>query len=267
MDKRSKTDLSVLSAAGRILRKLQLYNLINGNRAYDANQLAFELGIDTSIVPDAVSILQRSTLIVPDGDRIRLTDIAVDASALRPEELMWRPKFQSLIEAAMICLDPKKGGEIFDKSVFIIMAYDDITNNLREPIREVCKKFGLTARFADERAYADQIWDNVICYELCSKYGIALFHQSEDKPCEGESSKFSVGYNLNVALELGVMLSWGRPCCLLKDKTLSQLQTDIVGWIYRECDFGKPKSVEFKIEGFFEEKGLNKNIDSEPLAI
>lgn len=254
----TNNDLLVLAAAGRILRKLQLYNLINGDRAYEAKQIASELGIHTSMVPNAIRILHRNNLVSLEEDKIRLTDIALDASALRPEEMMWRPRFQSLVEAAMICLDPAKGGQVFDKSVFIIMAYDDIANNLREPIREVCKKFGLTARFADERAYADQIWDNVICYELCSKYGIALFHQSAEKSF-WRKSQYSKSYNLNVALELGVMLSWGRPCCLLKDKSLSYLQTDLIGWIYRECDFKDPLSVKDKIKSFFDEKGLKED--------
>ena len=256
MDKRRKTDLSVLSAAGRILRKLQLYNIINGDRPYDGNTIAHELGIENSITADAINILQKSGLVSLDEKKIRLTEIAIDASAIRPEELMWRPRFQSLIEAAMICLDPEKGGVFFDKSVFIIMAYDEITNHLRESIRNACKKFGLTARFADERSYADQIWDNVICYALCSKYGIALFHQISDNHGKKKSSANSIRYNLNVALELGAMLAWGRSCCLLKDKSLPQLQTDIVGWIYRECDFKDPSSVADKIEGFFREKGL-----------
>ena len=249
-------NLSILSAAGRILRKLQLYNLINGDRAYDSNQIASELGINIQIVPGAVQILQRSSLVYLDENKVRLTDVAIDASAIRPEELMWRPRFQSMIEAAMICLDPDKGGEVFDKSVFIIMAYDEVTSPLREPIRNVCKKFGLTARFADERAYADQIWDNVICYALCSRYGIALFHHTSDNHGKKKSPANSIHYNLNVALELGAMLAWGRSCCLLKDKSLPQLQTDIVGWIYRECDFKDPSSVADKIEGFFREKGL-----------
>lgn len=250
----NRHDLSLLSAAGRILRKLQLYNIINGDRSYDGNDIAHELGIKNSITADAINILHKSNLVSFDENNIRLTDIAINATVLRPEELMWRPRFQSLIEAAMICLNPEKGGEIFDKSVFIIMAYDEVTNPLRQPIRDVCKKFELTARFADERPYSDQMWDNVMCYALCSKYGIALFHQSADKLSNGKSSLYSVSYNLNVALELGMMLSWGRPCCLLKDKSLPQLQTDIIGWIYRECDFKEPSSLEGKIESFFNEK-------------
>ncbi len=246
--------LTVLSATGRILRKLQLYNLINGDQSYEASQIAIELKIDVSIVPEAVNILQKSALIVQEGDKIRLTDIAIDSSAIRPEELMYRPRFHSIIHAVMTCLDPDKGGVIFDKSVFIIMAYDDRTNSLRNDIRTACKKFGLTARFADERAYADQIWDNVICYALSSKYGIALFHKNSDSTTERPIHS----YNLNVALEIGAMLAWGRPCCLLKDKSLFRLQTDLVGWIYKECDFEDLTSVIAKIEGFFEEKGLKR---------
>jgi hypothetical protein len=204
-----ESDTSALSAAARILRKLQFYYIINGDKAYEGNRITRELGIDDPTADAAIDILFKNNLVDFDGESIRLTEITIDASALRPEELMYRPRFHSIIEAAMICLDPGKGGTVFDKSVFIIMAYDEVTNELREPIRDACRKFGLTARFADDRAYADQIWDNVICYALCSKYGIALFHQSKDTYTRNKSSSYSVNYNLNVALELGAMLSWG----------------------------------------------------------
>jgi hypothetical protein len=248
--------LSVLSAAGRILRKLQLYYVINGDKAYEGNRVASELGINESIADDAIKVLRENKLVSYDGKSIRLTEIAIDASALRPEELIYRPRFHSIIEAAMTCLDPEKGGVLFEKSAFVMMGYDEVTDKLRQPIRDACKNFGLTARFADKRAYADQIWDNVVCYALCSKYGIALFHQPTNTRSKSKYSNYSVSYNLNVALEVGAMLSWGRSCCLLKDKSLPQLQTDLVGWIYRECDFKEPGSVISRIESFFYEKGL-----------
>jgi hypothetical protein len=47
-------ELTTLSAAGRILRMLQLYFLNNRDQAYEANRRADELGIDPLIEKDAV---------------------------------------------------------------------------------------------------------------------------------------------------------------------------------------------------------------------
>ena len=43
-------------------------------------------------------------------------------------------------------------------------------------------------------------------------------------------------FNPNVSLEVGYLLAMQKPTCLLKDKTLRTLPTDLVGKLYKEFD-------------------------------
>ena len=47
-------------------------------------------------------------------------------------------------------------------------------------------------------------------------------------------------FNPNVSLEIGYMMAMGKDVLLLKDSTLSSLQTDLVGKLYHEYDFQNP---------------------------
>ena len=43
-------------------------------------------------------------------------------------------------------------------------------------------------------------------------------------------------FNPNVSLELGYMIALGKPVCLLRDKYLPALHTDLVGRLYESFD-------------------------------
>jgi hypothetical protein len=43
-------------------------------------------------------------------------------------------------------------------------------------------------------------------------------------------------FNPNVSLEVGYMSTMDKPVCPLKDQTLTTLQADLVGKLYREFD-------------------------------
>ena len=47
-------------------------------------------------------------------------------------------------------------------------------------------------------------------------------------------------FNPNVSLEVGILLGLRKPVCLLKDKTLSVLHTDLIGKLYRTFDPHNP---------------------------
>lgn len=50
--------------------------------------------------------------------------------------------------------------------------------------------------------------------------------------------------NYNLAIEVGGMLTMGRRCLLLKDRSISRMPTDLVGMIYKSIDLDDPQSVE-----------------------
>ena len=64
-------------------------------------------------------------------------------------------------------------------------------------------------------------------------------------------------FNPNVSLEVGHMIGLRKPVCLLKDKTLKMLQTDLMGKLYRTFDpQDAHKSVMKPLEDWASDKGI-----------
>ena len=62
---------------------------------------------------------------------------------------------------------------------------------------------------------------------------------------------------LNVALEVGYMFALGRPVCLLKDRTLKALPTDLVGKLYREFDcYSADQTIPDQLTKWLRDKGI-----------
>lgn len=96
-------------------------------------------------------------------------------------------------------------------------------------IRDELGKYGLHALRADDRAYSDDLWDNVCVYMLGCEYGVAVFEEIDERH-----------FNPNVALELGFMFALGKRCLLLRDGRMRQpMHADIVGKLYKEYDIFK----------------------------
>ena len=43
-------------------------------------------------------------------------------------------------------------------------------------------------------------------------------------------------HNPNVALEVGYLMALGKHICMLKDKTIKTMPTDLIGKLYKEFD-------------------------------
>ena len=100
-------------------------------------------------------------------------------------------------------------------------AHKDIT----AAIRKALDPLGITALRADDKQYHDDLFPNVLTYAYGCGFGIAVFERIETEE-----------FNPNVALEVGYMFALKKPICLIKDKTLKTLQTDLVGKLYRIFD-------------------------------
>lgn len=99
-------------------------------------------------------------------------------------------------------------------------------------IRNAFSDHGITVLRADDKDYHEGLFQNVQTYMHGCGIGVALFERivKED-------------FNPNVSLEIGYMLAMGKPICLLKDRTLKALPTDLVGRLYKEFDVQAPKKT------------------------
>lgn len=113
------------------------------------------------------------------------------------------------------------------KVAFIMMKFGTTPAHaaILKAIRGVLKERGISGLRADERQYHDDLFPNIMTYMHGCAFGIAVFERLEAND-----------FNPNVSLEVGYMMASRKAVCLLKDRTLRTLHTDLVGKIYRTFD-------------------------------
>lgn len=120
------------------------------------------------------------------------------------------------------------------KCGFLMMKFEDtkIQKQIIEVLKTHLSKKGIILLRADEKWYADELFQNIKTYMQGCSFGIALFERIN-----------SNDFNPNVSLEIGYMMALGKPVLLLKDKTLASLQTDLVGKLYHSFDYQEPENT------------------------
>lgn len=113
------------------------------------------------------------------------------------------------------------------KIAFIIMKFgtDKFYNQILENIKTVMRKKNIAVLRADDKEYHTDLYYNILSYIYAADFGIAVFERISDEI-----------YNPNVAFEVGYMTALNKPICLLKEKTLKNLPTDIIGKLYKSFD-------------------------------
>jgi hypothetical protein len=131
------------------------------------------------------------------------------------------PEIQhSLREFRLDHPDPKK-------VAFVMMRFSNTPahEKIVRGIENALAPYGISAVRADDKEWHSDLYYNVLtCLYGCG-FGIAVFERIERDD-----------FNPNVALEVGYAMALGKSVCLLKDRTLSSLHTDLVGKLYKTFD-------------------------------
>jgi hypothetical protein len=131
---------------------------------------------------------------------------------------------------------------------FVMMKFGstDLHNKIVSGIRSCLNPYGIEGVRADDKSYHDDIFWNIMTYIYGATFGIAVFERIESNE-----------FNPNVSLEVGYMMGIGKSVCLLKDKTLSALHTDLVGKLYLPFDPHHPaQSIEKVLPKWLKDKNL-----------
>ena len=134
-------------------------------------------------------------------------------------------------------------------SAFIMMRFDDgeQEKGILKTVQQTLKSSGIKGMRADDKHYHDDVYWNIMTYIYGCGFGIAIYDRIKSNI-----------FNPNVALEVGYMLALDKPVCLLVDQTLNNLQTDIIGKIYKPFDTYNPsKSIPPVLHKWLEDKGAN----------
>ena len=121
----------------------------------------------------------------------------------------------------------KKDNPIYETNAFIMMQFGTTVahQNIVESIRQTLRKYGINALRADDKEFHDDLFINVLTYIHGCKFGVAVFEKLEKDD-----------FNPNVSFEVGYMRGLRKSICLLKEKTLTTLHTDLIGKLYSEFD-------------------------------
>ncbi|HEX3525924.1 MAG TPA: CHAT domain-containing protein [Thermoanaerobaculia bacterium] len=113
------------------------------------------------------------------------------------------------------------------KVAFLMMRFGKTKahKNIVTGIRKALDPLGIVVVRADDKQYHEDLFPNVLTYAYGCGFGIAVFERIEREE-----------FNPNVALEVGYMFALKKKVCLLKDRTLDNLQADLVGKLYRVFD-------------------------------
>jgi|LGVF01.1.fsa_nt_gb hypothetical protein len=164
-------------------------------------------------------------------------------------EVLRRPKvFEPPIEIQESLALFKRDYSDTNKVAFIMMqfgktkAHDEIVN----AIGSVLDSHGIRSVKADDKQYHDDLFYNVMTYLYGCGFGIAVFERIEAED-----------FNPNVSFEVGYMFASRKPVCLLKDRTLKTLHTDLVGKLYKVFDPQEPgKTIPNEISQWLSDKGI-----------
>jgi len=134
------------------------------------------------------------------------------------------------------------------KVAFIMMRFGQtvLHEKVVKGIKSALEPHGITGLRADDKQYHDDLFSNILTYIYGCGMGIAVFERIE-----------SDEFNPNVSLEVGYMMAIKRPVCLLKDRTLRALPSDLVGRLYKPFDPLDPiKSIPPVLRQWLGDKGL-----------
>jgi hypothetical protein len=132
-----------------------------------------------------------------------------------------------------------------DRNVFVMMRYknDGLLSSIWEAISNCLRDNGLNPVLAKNKLLHPQLWDNILVCMEYARYGIIVF---EDVDGTKE-------FNPNIAIELGYMLARGRPCLILKDRSIKAMPTDIAGRVDEPFDSHNPAtSIPEAIQGWLD---------------
>jgi len=116
---------------------------------------------------------------------------------------------------------------------------------ITQGIEKTLAPFGIAAVRADHKEYHQDLFSNVLTYIYGCRFGISVFER-----IEGDD------FN-NVSLEVGYMLALSKPVCILKDRTLRTMPTDLMGKRYRPFDPLSPSTtIPSELEKWCRDRGF-----------
>jgi nucleoside 2-deoxyribosyltransferase len=195
---------------------------------YIVSKPPFGGNIDTFIYPTAVAIRAVLSYLTKTNQYI-LNQIA--SELLNDNNMASKLEVSNEVKVIVKKIKREFKGK---KIAFIMMAFRNKKphNELKDTIKKVLQEKNIIGLRTDDKAYSDDTFTNILAYIYACDFGIAVFERiARDY------------FNPNVSLEVGYMLGLNKPVCLLKDQTLRNLQTDLLGKLYKSFNTNNIKNT------------------------
>jgi hypothetical protein len=134
-------------------------------------------------------------------------------------------------------------------TAFVMMSFENSPQKKKiwKAIEDALKAKNIKALRADKTIYHSELYNNVLTYIYGCTFGIAVF--------ERITSQIT---NPNVIFEVGYSIAIGKQVCILKDKTLDYLPTDILGHLYEPFDPHDPAhTIPVMLKSWIKDRGFN----------
>lgn len=115
----------------------------------------------------------------------------------------------------------------YNKNCFLIMPFSETAplRSIHKTLRLVLAEHGFTLHRADDRTYSEGLFSNIETYIYGCRFAISVHERT------GADI-----HNANVALEVGYFLGMRKDVCLLKERTVPALPSDLHGRLFVTFD-------------------------------
>lgn len=109
------------------------------------------------------------------------------------------------------------------QTAFIMMSFEnsETHNKIAKEIKETLKSFAIVGLKADDEEFHENLYDNIRTYMHGCDIGISVF-ESISNP----------SINANISFETGYVKALFKPVCIMKDKSIPSLQSDLLGSLF-----------------------------------
>lgn len=154
------------------------------------------------------------------------------------------------LEEGVLSLRADAGGKPMAFLMMPLSSRDPI-ENLAKTVHAALAEFDVVCVRADDKAYSEDLWENIRIYMHAADFGVAIYERVETDD-----------YNPNVSIEVGYMMALDTRVCLLKERRLPRLPSDIAGKLYYEFDIFEPQtSIRRAIAKWASSVGLSSRSD------
>lgn len=136
----------------------------------------------------------------------------------------------------------------YTANCFLMMrfAQTELHDRIVDALRATLEPYNVSLLRSDDKEYHEELYFNILTYAYGCAFGLAVFERIEQEE-----------FNPNVSLEVGLMFGLRKKVCLLKDKTLKSLHTDLVGKLYKPFDPIQPAAdIQQHVKTWLLDKGI-----------